>query len=72
MSFYQESIKTEAAKMGHVGASSRWIEGWMRLENGYLGELSFSQFKAEIKMALACIDASTESENESLAVSYNL
>ena len=67
---YRERIREEAAKMGRVGTNPVWIEAWMRLEKGCLDGLTSAQFRGEVKMALACIDASTDAENQGLAESF--
>ena len=64
MSFYTQQIREAAPN-----ANPRHIEAWMRLEHGCLDGLSASQFRAEVKIALECIAASTPEENESLAQS---
>lgn len=72
-SFYTQMIRETMAKLGRVGAADpRWVEAWMRLEHGCLDGLGADQFRAEVKIALECIDASTERENEALAISEGL
>jgi len=73
MTGYQQLIREDMASMGRVGAADpRHVEGWMRLEHGCLDGLSPTQFTAEVKIALQCIDAAPAADNESLAQSYGL
>lgn len=69
---YQETIRAEAARLGHIGANARHVEAWMRLAHPTLDGLSRAQFDAEILDALDCMDACTTTESESLARSYGL
>lgn len=54
------------------GVNPGWIEAWMRLERGTLDSLTAAQFKREVRMAVACIEASSPADNEALAKSYGL
>jgi hypothetical protein len=69
MTGYTQQIRETLAKLGHIGVNPRHVEGWMRLQHGCLDGLSTSQFRAEVKIALECIAASTPEQNESLAQS---
>ena len=71
-SMYGKSIEETAAKLGHVGANARWIEGYMRLEHGCLDGLSRKQFDHEVKIGIACIAATTDHMNEQNAQSFGL
>ncbi|MFA7332453.1 MAG: hypothetical protein WC326_15395 [Candidatus Delongbacteria bacterium] len=66
---YEQMIKEELARQGWVDLSSRWVEGWMRLELGCLDWLDKDRFQREVALAAACTRASTEHENETLATS---
>lgn len=73
MTGYQQLIREDMARMGRVGAADpRHVEGWMRLEHGCLDGLSPTQFAAEVKVALQCIDTALLADSESLAQSYGL
>jgi hypothetical protein len=72
MSVYQRMIAEVAAKSGRVDVNPRWVEGWMRIEHGCLDGLSRQKFRSEVLTGIACCDASTEAENESLAHSFGL
>lgn len=73
MSAYRGLIRETMARAGRVGAADpRHIEAWMLIEHSTLDGLSREQFAAEVEVALQCVASSTESENESLAVSYGL
>lgn len=73
MSFYQQAIREDMARLGRIGAADpRHVEGWMRLERGTLDALSPAQFRAEVEIALRCIAVASTTENESLAESFGL
>lgn len=73
MNTYQDLIREELARAGHVGAADpRHIEAWMRIEHPTLNGLSRSQFTSEVGIALQCVAASTADDNESLARSFGL
>ena len=69
---YAQEIREEAARQGRLGSDPRHIEAWMRLEHGCLDGLGKEQFRSEVKTALACMDAATVQESESLADSFSL
>ena len=54
---YQERIREDLARLGHIGIDPKAVEAWMRLERGTLDNLSARQWIAEIKLAVACIIA---------------
>mgnify|MGYP000845347003 CR=1 FL=1 len=73
MSFYQQAIREDMARLGRIGAADpRHIEAWMRLERGTLDALSPSQFRDEVKIALTCIEAGPLADSEALAQSMGL
>jgi len=73
MSGYEQLIREAMARAGRVGAADpRHVEGWMRLEHGCLDGLSADQFRAEVKIALECIEAGPLADSESLAQSMGL
>lgn len=73
MSLYQQYIREDMAELGRIGAHEpRVVEAWMRLEHGTLDALSKAAFRREVATAIACADASTPAENQSLATSYGL
>jgi len=70
---YQQIIREELAKAGHVGMDPRWIEGYMRLDHGTLDALSRGQFAHETReIAEGIVATGTQAEAESLARSYGL
>lgn len=70
---YQQIIREELAKAGHVGLDPRWIEGYMRLDHGTLDALSRAQFARETReIAEGIVVTATQAEAESLARSYGL
>jgi hypothetical protein len=72
-SFYEQIIRETLAKIGRVGAAdARHVEAWMRIEHSTLDCLSADQFRAEVKIALECIEAGPLADSESLAQSYGL
>jgi hypothetical protein len=72
-SYYAQPIRETLAKLGRIGAANpRWIEAWMRLEHGCLDGLSADEFRAEVKIALECIEAGPLADSESLAQSMGL
>jgi hypothetical protein len=72
-SYYEQIIREAMAKAGRVGAAdARHVEGWMRLEHGCLDGLSADRFRAEVKIALECIEAGPLADSESLATSMGL
>jgi hypothetical protein len=73
MRAYEQAIREDLARLGYVGAADpRHIEAWMRLEHPTLDGLSPEQFRAEVRMALACIEAGPLRDSESLAQSFGL
>jgi len=74
MSTYSKLIKEtiESLYGKEIGDSldaraPRWIEGWMRLECGTLDGLGHERFRREVRIALRCVTAAEERENEQLA-----
>jgi len=72
MSFYQQSIREDLAKIGKIGIDPRHIEGYMRLEHGTLDALSVGQFLHEVKICSECVQHGGINAAESLAQSYGL
>lgn len=72
-SSYTESIERHVAALKLATPyDAVVIEAWMRLEHGTLDALSPAQFRREVKVAIACIDATTPAENAALARSFGL
>jgi hypothetical protein len=69
---YATAINERLEAMGRRDVSPVYVEGWMRVEHPTLDGLSREQFTEEVAMAVACVDASTDAENRSLAQSYGL
>jgi hypothetical protein len=72
MSFYQQSIREEIARLGHIGIDPRHVEGYMRLEHSTLDGLSKKQFSDEVKIGIECTLADGEANAERNARSYGL
>jgi hypothetical protein len=72
-SYYAQIIREALARIGRIGAASpRHVEAWMRLEHGCLDGLGADQFRAEVRIALECIEAGPLADSESLAQSMGL
>ena len=69
---YRDLIRETAACPGRVGVDPRHVEAWTRLEHPTLDDLSLGQFRAEVEMAIRCIDAAGAAQSESLARSFGL
>ena len=51
---YQQIIREEAAKLGHVGINAAGVEASMRLRYSTLDHLSRADFRREIELAAEC------------------
>jgi hypothetical protein len=72
-SYYEQIIRSTLARIGRIGAAdARHVEAWMRIEHSTLDGLSVDQFRAEVKVALQCIEAGPLADSEALAQSYGL
>lgn len=69
---YYERIRGYLNLMKRDDCDPRHAEAYMRLEHPTLDGLSVSRFRKEVKIAVACIDACTTSENEATAQSFGL
>lgn len=69
---YQQIIREELARQGHIGTDPRHIEGFMRLQYGCLDHLTRQDFRNEVKIGVDCIMAGGVAQAESLAESYGL
>lgn len=72
MSCYRDFIVQDLAKIGQPDVNPAHVEAWMRLECGTLNSLTPARFRREVKLAAACVAASTPEENASLAESFGL
>ncbi len=68
---YEEMIREECARQGHVGMDPKLIEAWMRLEHGCLDGLSKRQFADEVAIAIELVKVEPEASAK-LAKSYGL
>jgi hypothetical protein len=58
LSFYEREIQKMLTDMGVAGQYDvAEVEAWMRLEHGTLDHLTLADFRAEVRTALALIDA---------------
>ena len=57
---YQETIRQDLARLGHIGVDPRAVEAWMRLECNTLDGLSRQRWLNEIKVAVQCITVAPE------------
>lgn len=69
---YMEMIRQEIARQGHIGIDPRHVEGYMRLEHATLDNLSFAQFKEEVKIGIACVIEDGKENAEKNAQSFGL
>ena len=73
VSFYQETIRNELARMGYIGKyDPRHIEAFMRLQYGCLDHLSIETFRDEIRIGIGCIEEGGLETAESCAQSFGL
>lgn len=71
--YYQEKIREEVARQGLVGGyDPRHIEAYMRLEHSTLDSLTPKQFKDEVAVGMACVDADGIDNAEACARSFGL
>ena len=71
-SYYQEMIREELARRGHIGIDPRHVEGYMRLEHSTLDGLSRSQFSKEVGIGIECVLADGIQNAEANARSFGL
>ena len=67
MNGYQNTIREQLAKTGHIGTDPRHVEAWMRVEHSTLDWMDRRRFNAEITIAVECIQAAGVAESETLA-----
>ena len=72
MTYYQDRIREETARQGHIGVDPRHIEGYMRLQHSTLDGLSWREFQSEIRLCIQCVFAGGQGAAERNAVSYGL
>jgi predicted methyltransferase len=71
--FYARLIREDVAALGHVGQyNPADVEAWMRVEHGTLDGLSRARFRAEVQVAIACINAASPADTASLRASFGL
>lgn len=68
---YTQQIRQILAQV-KAEADPRHIEAYMRLEHPTLDGLTTSQWRSEVRIALACIQAGGEAQAERCAQSYGL
>ncbi len=66
---YEQMIREECARQGHVGMNPKLIEAWMRLDHPCLDGLDKDQFAEEVAIAIACVKREPETSAK-LARSY--
>lgn len=71
-SYYNQTIREEIARQGHIGVDPRHVEGYMRIEHHTLDGLSERQFKEEVSIGIQCVDAGGQEAAEANAKSYGL
>lgn len=71
-SYYQQTIREEIARQGHIGIDPRHVEGYMRLEHPTLDGLTKSQFNKEVGIGIQCVMADGEMNAEANAKSFGL
>lgn len=72
MTYYQNFIRQESAKIGFIGYDPRHIEAYIRLEHSTLDGLSKPKFIKEIRIAIQCIDIDGKDTAEKCAKSFGL
>jgi hypothetical protein len=72
MRTYQEIITMVAESMGRPDVDPRHIEGYMRVEHSTLDGLSSRQFRNEVEIGIACVDADGPINAERNAQSFGL
>lgn len=72
MSCYETRIRVEAAALGRPDANARHLEAWMRLKCPAIEQLSARQFRAELAIAIRCVDKTRTDGNEALARCFGL
>ena len=72
MSYYNQKIKEEIAKQGHLGIDARHVEAYIRLEHSTLDGLSISKFKKEISTGIQCVQIDGTKNAENLAKTFGL
>jgi len=68
---YTTMLRTECARQGRPEIDPRQVEAYLRLAYRTLDHLTADQFRREIRMSIACIDADPQGA-EGLATSYGL
>jgi hypothetical protein len=69
---YERAIRNECIKLNRTYANPRWVEGWMRSANSSIDGLSPQEFADNVRLALMCMDQSSDSQNEDIAESVGL
>lgn len=69
---YQAMITMVAESMGRSDVDPRHIEGYMRVEHSTLDGLSSKQFRREVEIGIACVDADGYINAERNARSFGL
>lgn len=71
-SYYEDNIRQEIARQGHIGVDPRHVEGYMRLEHPTLDGLSWDQFRDEVSIGIACVRSDGAQNAERNATSFGL
>lgn len=69
---YQQMIREEIARQGHIGADPRHVEAYMRLGYSTLDGMSRQQFAREVRIGVVCAREDGIQNAEALAKTYGL
>jgi len=70
--YYQQAIREEIARQGHIGIDPRHVEAYIRLEHPTLDGLSHRHFNAEVSIGIQCVLADGIVNAEACAKSFGL
>ena len=65
-SMYKRIIMTTLASLNITGVSATHIEAWMRMAHGELHTLCLPEFQVAVRVALRCIQRSSQKANDNL------
>jgi hypothetical protein len=69
---YQQMIREEIARQGHIGVDPRHVEAYMRLGYSTLDGMSHQMFAHEVGIGVICVREDGLQNAEALAKTYGL
>jgi hypothetical protein len=69
---YQDRIREQIARKGHIGIDPRHVEAYMRLMYSTLDHLSESEFNREVQIGIECVREDGIVNAEQCAQSFGL